>query len=83
MGYFLAVALSSFWSFLGTLIILLIVFIVIMGLLGVVLRTRSQRRSMTETDIIKIVRGGFDVGKFDAQISRLIKRNQQRGGRDG
>ncbi|AMS41222.1 hypothetical protein [Aminobacter aminovorans] len=81
MGRFLEVALSSFWSFLGTLIIMLVVFIVIMGLLGVFLQTRRQRRTLTEADIIKIVREGMDLGKLDAPISRLIKRNEQRGGR--
>lgn len=81
MGYFLEVALSSFWSFLGTLIILLIIFIVIMGFLGVVLQTRSQRRSLTEVDVIRIVREQTDQGKFDAAISRVTRRNELRRGR--
>ncbi|GAA2887736.1 hypothetical protein GGQ99_004736 [Aminobacter niigataensis] len=81
MNRFLEIVLSSVWSFLGTLIILLILFIVMMGLLSVILQMRRHRRSLNESDVIKIVREGMDLGKLDAPISRLIKRNEQRGGR--
>lgn len=83
MNRFLEIALHSFWSFLGTMIILLILFIVIMGLLGAILQTRRERRSLNESDVIKIVRTAIDVGKLDASISRVAKRNGQRTGIEG
>lgn len=83
MNRFLEIALNSFWSFLGTTIIMMILANVVMELLSVFLKTRRERRSLTEAQVIKIVRDAIDVGKLDAPISRVAKRNGQRTGIEG